>query len=329
MKASMVGILGRFIAVLLAGSGFHAVAAGVTDGYPNRPIRFVLPFPAGGATDTIGRTLGQKLSETLGQTVVIDNRPGAGGNLGVELVAKSANDGYTLLMCSPACAISPSLYRKLNYDPQRDLAPISLVATIPTLLIVNPAVPAKTLKDLLAYARANPGKLNYGSGGVGTSNHLTMELMKSLARIDIVHIAYKGTGQALNSVVAGEIQMVAISPPSALPLLQSGKVRALAVLRDKRISAQPDVPTAAQAGLPGLEVNTWYGILARSGTAPPLIDRLNAEINKALQARDTRERLEGVGVEPVGTTPQYFGDFLKTETARLGKLVRDSGAKAE
>jgi tripartite-type tricarboxylate transporter receptor subunit TctC len=204
-----------------------------------------------------------------------------------------------------------------------------MIATIPTLLIVNASVPAKTLKDLLAYARANPGKLNYGSGGVGTSNHLTMELMKSLARIDIVHIAYKGTGQALSSVITGEIQMVAISPPSALPLLQSGKVRALAVLRDKRISALPEVPTAAQAGLPGLEVNTWYGVLTRAGTAPPLIERLNSEINKALQAKDTRDRLEGVGVEPAGTTPQQFADFLKTETTRLGKLVRDSGAKAE
>jgi tripartite-type tricarboxylate transporter receptor subunit TctC len=156
-----------------------------------------------------------------------------------------------------------------------------------------------------------------------------MELMKSLARIDIVHIAYKGTGQALSSVITGEIQMVAISPPSALPLLQSGKVRALAVLRDKRISALPEVPTAAQAGLPGLEVNTWYGVLTRAGTAPPLIERLNSEINKALQAKDTRDRLEGVGVEPAGTTPQQFADFLKTETTRLGKLVRDSGAKAE
>jgi tripartite-type tricarboxylate transporter receptor subunit TctC len=329
MKSRVVGILGHFIAVLLAGSGFYAATAVAAENYPNRPIRFVLPFPAGGATDTIGRALGLKLSETLGQTVVIDNRPGAGGNLGVELVAKSANDGYTLLMCSPACAISPSLYRKLNYDTQRDLAPISMIATIPTLLIVNASVPAKTLKDLLAYARANPGKLNYGSGGVGTSNHLTMELMKSLARIDIVHIAYKGTGQALSSVITGEIQMVAISPPSALPLLQSGKVRALAVLRDKRISALPDVPTAAQAGLPGLEVNTWYGVLTRAGTAPQLIERLNSEINKALQAKDTRDRLEGVGVEPVGTTPQQFADFLKTETTRLGKLVRDSGAKAE
>jgi tripartite-type tricarboxylate transporter receptor subunit TctC len=297
--------------------------------YPERPVRFILPFPAGGATDTIGRSIAQKLGESMGQNVIVDNRPGAGGNLGVELVARSAADGYTLLLCSPTCAISPSLYKKLNYDPLRDLAPISLVATIPTLLLVNPSVPAKSLKELVELARARPGKLNYGSGGVGSSNHLAMELMKSLAKIDIVHVAYKGTGQALTSLVAGEIQMVAISPPAALPLLQSGKVRALAVLRERRIPALPETPTAAEAGLPGLSVNTWYGMLTRSGTPAPVIVLLNARIDAALKAADTRERLAGVGVEAVGTTPQYFGEFMKTEMQRLGKIVREAGIRAE
>jgi tripartite-type tricarboxylate transporter receptor subunit TctC len=297
--------------------------------YPDRPLRFILPFPAGGATDTIGRTLAQKLSESMGQNVLVDNRPGAGGNLGIELAAKAAADGYTLLLCSPTCAISPSLYRKLNYDPQRDLAPISLVATIPTLLVVNPGVPAKSLRELVDLARARPGKLNYGSGGVGSSNHLAMELLKSLAKIDIVHVAYKGTGQALASLAAGEIQMVAISPPAALPLLQANRVRALAVLREKRIAALPEIPTAVEAGMPGLSVNTWYGMLTRSGTPAPLIAELNTRTNTALQSADTRERLAGVGVEAVGTTPQYFGEFIKKETDRLGWIVREAGIKAE
>lgn len=322
----------RLISVVVAGVLWVLLpvsSLAQTGAYPVRPLRFVLPFPAGGATDTIGRSIAQKLSESMGQNVLVDNRPGAGGNLGVELVAKSAADGYTLLLCSPTCAISPSLHARLNYDPQRDLAPISLVATIPTLLVVNPAVPAKSLQELLALARARPGQLNYGSGGVGSSNHLAMELMKSLARIDIVHVAYKGTGQALNSLAAGEIQMVAISPPAVLPLLPSGKLRVLAVLREKRIPGLPEVPTAAEAGLPGLNVNTWYGMLTRNGTPEPLIALINARVNAALKAADTRDRLAGVGVEAVGTTPQYFGDFMKSEMVRLGRIVREAGIKAD
>lgn len=324
----MLVVVARLVALMFVPAlcGFPAVVAA---DYPQRPLRFILPFPAGGATDTIGRSIAQKLGESLGQNVLVDNRPGAGGNLGVEVAAKSAADGYTLLLCSPTCAISPSLYRRLNYDPQRDLAPISLVATIPTLLIVHPAVPAKSLKELLELARSRPGLLNYGSGGVGSSNHLAMELMKSLARIDIVHVAYKGTGQALASLVAGEIQMVAISPPAALPLLPSGKVRVLAVLRERRITTLPDVPTAAEAGLPGLHVNTWYGMLTRSGTPAPLIALLNERVNAALKSPDTRDRLAQAGVEATGSTAQQFGDFMKSEIQRLGRIVREAGIKAE
>ena len=328
----MKGASMRFWAVVMwcsvLGGFFTTIQAGAAS-YPDRPLRFILPFPAGGATDTIGRTVAQKLGESMGQNVLVDNRPGAGGNLGIELAAKAAADGYTLLLCSPTCAISPSLYKKLNYDPQRDLAPISLVATIPTLLVINPGVPAKSLKELVELARSRPGKLNYGSGGVGSSNHLAMELMKSLAKIDIVHVAYKGTGQALASLAAGEIQMVAISPPAALPLLQANRIRALAVLREKRISALPDVPTAVEAGMPGLSVNTWYGVLTRSGTPAPLIAELNTRINAVLQTVETRERLAGVGVEAVGTTPHYFGEFIKKEMDRLGRIVREAGIKPE
>lgn len=317
------------IAALFSMTGVLPGLGSVHAEYPDRPLRFILPFPAGGATDTIGRSIAQKLGESMGQNVIVDNRPGAGGNLGVELTARAAPDGYTLLLCSPTCAISQSLYKKLNYDPQRDLAPISLVATIPTLLVINPSVPARSLRELVDLARAQPGKLNYGSGGVGSSNHLAMELMKSLAGINIVHVAYKGTGQALTSLVGGEIQMVAISPPAALPLIQSGKVRVLAVLRERRIAALPETPTAAEAGLPGLSVNTWYGMLTRSGTPAPLITLLNTKVNTALKAADTRERLAGVGVEAVGTTPQYFGEFMNSEIQRLGKIVREAGIKAE
>lgn len=308
-----------------------APGTGIAQGerYPSKPIRFVLPFPAGGATDLVGRTVAEKLQEGLRHPVVLDFRPGAGGNLGTSIVAKSAPDGYTLLLCSPTLAISPSIYRNPGYDPLRDLVPISLAATIPTLVVVHPSVPVRTVRDLVQLARNNPGKLNFGSGGVGSSNHLAGELFKSLARVNVVHVPYKGTSMAMFALITGETDMVTISPPAALPLLREGKLRAIAVLRKERIAALPEVPTSAESGLPGWEVNTWYGVLTVAGTPREIVTQLNTEIVKGLATPDARKRLAVAGAEPRPSTPAEFAGFLRSEMERLGRIVRDAGIRVE
>ncbi len=297
--------------------------------YPNKQLRLILPFPPGGPTDILGRAIGQKLSEQIGRPVVIDNRPGAGGNLGVELASKSAPDGYTIVLSSPLIAISPSLYSKLNYDPIKDLAPISLVATIQNLMIVHPSVPAKSLKEFIQLARNNPGKLNFGSGGVGTTTHLASEMLKSLAKIKMVHVPFKGTGQAMLGLMGGQIDMLVIAVPPTIPQIQAGKVRPLAVLSDRRATALPNVPTAKEAGVDNYEVPIWYGILAPAGTPANIIATLNQELTKALTSADLRERLAAVDVEPMTSTPEQFAAFIKSETVRYAKVIKDSGAKAD
>ncbi len=297
--------------------------------YPSKQLRLILPFPPGGPTDILGRAIGQKLSEQIGRPVVIDNRPGAGGNLGVELASKSAPDGYTIVLSSPLIAISPSLYSKLNYDPIKDLAPISLVATIQNLMIVHPSVPAKSLKEFIQLARNNPGKLNFGSGGVGTTTHLASEMLKSLAKIKMVHVPFKGTGQAMLGLMGGQIDMLVIAVPPTLPQIQAGKVRPLAVLSDRRATALPNVPTAKEAGVDNYEVPIWYGILAPAGTPANIIATLNQELTKALTSADLRERLAAVDVEPMTSTPEQFAAFIKSETVRYAKVIKDSGAKAD
>ena len=297
--------------------------------YPAKPVRLILPFPPGGPTDLLGRVIAQKLSDQLGQPVVVDNRGGAGGNLGVELAAKSPPDGYTLVLSSPLIAISPSLYVKLNYDPIKDLAPISLVAYIQNVMLVHPSVPAKTLKEFIQLARANPGKLNFGTGGTGTTTHLAAELLKVIAKIDIVHVPYKGTGLALIGLVGGQVDMLIMAAPAANSQIQAGKARALAVLSAKRVSELPNVPTTKEAGVDNFEVPIWYGILAPAATPRDIINRLNLELNKALAAPDVRERLKKVDVEPVTNTPQQFAEFIKAETVRYAKVIKASGIKPE
>jgi tripartite-type tricarboxylate transporter receptor subunit TctC len=277
----------------------------------------------------LGRALAQKLSEQVGQPVVADNRPGAGGNLGLELAAKAPTDGHTVVLSSPLVSISPTLYAKLNYDPERDLAPVSLVADIQNVLIVHPSVPAQTLTQLVDIARRNPGKLNFGSGGIGTTRHLAPALLLSLAKIDMTHVPYKGTGLALGAMLGGEIDMLVMAVPAAAAQIQAGKVRPLAVLSSQRQAVLPQVPTAKEAGMPNFEVAIWYGILTSAGTPRELVGRLNAEIGKALASADLKERLTAAGIQPHPTTPEQFAAYIKSERVRFAKVIKDAGIKPQ
>jgi tripartite-type tricarboxylate transporter receptor subunit TctC len=297
--------------------------------YPTKTVRLILPFPPGGPSDILGRALAQKLTEQLGQPVITDNRAGAGGNLGLELTAKAPPDGYTLVLSSPLISISPSLYSKLNYDPQKDLAPISEVAIIQNVLLVHPSVPAKNIKELIQVARANPGKLNYGSGGVGTTTHLAPELLQSLTGIKMVHVPFKGSGLALLGLLSGQVDVLIMAVPAAQTQVEAGKARALAVLSDKRATPMPKVPTTKEAGVDNFVVDIWYGVLAPTGTPAAIVSRLSTEINKALASADLKDRLLGAGIQPLGTTPEQFGTFIRSEAARYAKIVKAAGIKPE
>jgi tripartite-type tricarboxylate transporter receptor subunit TctC len=294
-----------------------------------RPLRLILPFPPGGSTDLLGRALAERLAEQLRQPVIPENRPGAGGNVGAEAAVRSAPDGYTLVLCAPSLAISASLYRKLNYDPLRDLAPIALVATIPNLFVVHPAVPARSLAELAQHARDNPGKLNFGTGGAGTSNHLASDMFRMLTGTSIVQVPYKGAETAMLAVLAGQVQMVVVGPPAAAPHIKSGKLRALAVLGKERLADFPEVQTAAESGMPGFEVDTWYGVLAPAGVPREVVARLSTEFTKMMQTSEMRERLGAMGVQPLSSTPERFGEFLKAEIAKWAAVVKESGARAD
>ena len=297
--------------------------------YPNRPIRFIFPFPPGGPTDILGRLIGQRLAERLGQPVVPENKPGAGANIGLEIGAKAKPDGYTITLASPSLAISPTLYKKLNYDSVKDFAPIALVAEIPNVLLVPSSSPIKNLKELIAYAKANPGKLNFGSGGIGTSNHLASELLKTLAKVNIVHVPYKGSNQALIGMMGGEVGMVVVGIPPSQGQIKAGKVRALAVLSEERLPAFPGIPTAKEAGIDNFEVTTWYGILAPAGTPREIITRLNAELTKIVASADIKEKMQAAGFEPMTSSPEKFAEFVKTEIVRWGNVIKDANISIE
>jgi tripartite-type tricarboxylate transporter receptor subunit TctC len=308
---------------------FAAAIPGVNgQTYPTKPVRLILPFPPGGPSDILGRALSQKLSEQLGQQVIADNRPGAGGNLGLELTAKAPPDGYTLVLSSPLVALSPSLYSKLNYR-QDELAPISLVAIIQNVFLVHPSVPAKTLKELVQVARASPGKLNYGSGGVGTTTHLAPELFMSMTKTKMVHVPFKGSGLALLGLISGQVDVLVMAVPAAEQQVKAGKARALAIVSEKRATPLPNVPTAKEAGFDNFVVDIWYGILGPAGLPPALLTRLNSEINKALAAPDMQDRLVAAGIQPVGNTPEQFGQFIKSETVRFAQVIKEAGIKPE
>jgi tripartite-type tricarboxylate transporter receptor subunit TctC len=298
--------------------------------YPTKPIRLVVPFPAGGTTDILARAAAQKLTESLGQTVVVDNRPGAGGNIGAELVAKSAPDGYTLLMGTVGThAINPSLYAKMPYDHVRDFAPVILVAGVPNVLVVNPSLPVNSVQELIAYAKANPGKLNFASSGNGTSIHLSGELFKSMTGLQITHIPYKGSAPALQDLAGGQVQLMFDNLPSSLALIKAGRLKALAVTSLERAPALPDVPTINESGLPGFEASSWFGLLAPAGTPQPIIAKLNAEVAKWLASPEAREKLLAQGANAAGGTPEDFVKHIAAETTKWQKVVKDSDAKID
>jgi tripartite-type tricarboxylate transporter receptor subunit TctC len=297
--------------------------------YPSKAIRMIMPFPPGGPTDIVGRLVAAKLAEQIGQPVVADARPGASGNVGLEIASKAPPDGYTIVLSSPVIALSPLLYTKLNYDPHKDFAPIALVGAVRNLLAVHPSVPAKTLQELVQIARRNPGKLNYGSGGTGTTSHLAPELLKSLEKLDIVHVPYKGTGLALIGLAGGQVDMLVIAAPAAVQQIQAGRVRALAVLSPARLPDLPNVPTAKESGFENFEMSSWYGMLAPAATPREIINKLNVELTKAVTAPDMKLRLAAAGVEPLTSTPEEFANFIRSEAARFGKVIKEAGVKGD
>ena len=305
-------------------------AAGVpAQTYPARAIKLVVPSSPGGGTDIVGRILGQKLSEQLGQQFVIENRAGAGTIIGNDAVAKSAPDGYTLLMGLSTLAINPSMYANLPYDALRDFAPISQAVSAPNILTLHPSVPAKTVKELIALAKAKPGSLTFGSAGMGTSPHLSGELFKSLARIDMVHVPFKGSGQSIISQLAGEIAANFPSVPTAMPYIKAGRLRGLGVTTAKRAQALPDVPSIAESGLPGYEATQWFGLLAPAGTPRAVIDRLYQESSRALRTDELRERLTAEGLEVVAGTPEEFAAYIRAETAKWAQVIKAAGIKPQ
>ncbi len=303
-------------------------ALAAAQAFPQKAIRFVVPFPPGGATDGLARILGEKMSEAWGQPVVIDNRPGAGGNIAAEIVAKAPPDGHTIIIVGLSHAANLSLYSKLGYDPVKDFAPVTQAVSIDTFLVVHPSVPVKSVKELIALAKAKPGTLNYASGGNGSSPHMAMELFRSLTKIDIVHVPYKGT-QSVIGLLGGEAALLFENLISVGAHVKSCKMRALAGGGAKRSSAMPDVPTIAQAGVPGYNMVLWFGVLAPAGTPKPVVAALQREIAGILKMPDVKARLAAQGAEPVGSTPEEFDAFIKAEIVKWAKVVKDAGLKVD
>jgi tripartite-type tricarboxylate transporter receptor subunit TctC len=319
--------LRRLITAALLSAPFTVFAQ--LDAFPAKPIRIVVPFPPGGATDVAARLIATRMSEKWGQAVVIDNRAGAGGNVGSDIVAKSAPDGYTLVMgVTGSHAINTSLYSKMPYDPVADFIAISQVAVVPNVIVVHPSVPASTLAELVALARREPGKLNYASLGNGTAAHLGMEMLKSAAGIDITHVPYKGSAPAVSDLLAGQVQMMVDGLPSALPHIKAGKLRAIAITSLRRSPALPDLPTVAE-NYAGFYADAWSGLFAPKGTPPAVVDKLSVEVQRILRLPDVREKLAGLGAEPVGSTPAEFSAHVKREIDKWARVVKTSGAKVD
>lgn len=315
--------------VLALGSSAAQLDAAQSE-YPTKPVHILVPFPPGGPADGLARIIGDKLSQSLGQPFVIDNKPGAGGNIGMEQGAKAPPDGYTLTLAAAGnLTIAPSLYSKLPYDPVKDYVPISVLANVPNILITAPTVPARTLRDLITLAKARPGTLNFASPGNGSGAHLAGELFKSMAGVDIVHVPFNGVSPAMSAILAGEVQIFFAQSSAALPYIRTGKVTALGVASARRIASAPELPTMAEAGLPDFDVTSWYALVAPAGTPATIVEKLNAEIVKAIASPDVRERFAALGVEPVGNTPSEFAAMQKSEAARWAKLAKEANLRGD
>ena len=313
-----------FLCVLFGATNFA-----FADTYPGKPIRIIVPYPPGGFNDTLARTLGHQLTEKWRQPVIVDNRPGGGTTIGTNLAAKSAPDGYTLLIVSFAFAVNPALYASLPYDTDKDFAPIVFAASTPNLLVVNPELPVKSVKKLIALARSKPGKLNYASAGNGSSNHLSMELFKNLTGVDIVHVPYKGSAQAVTDLIGGQVDVMFDNVPNVLQQVKAGKLRALAVSSKERSPFVEGLPTVAESGVPGFDVSVWFGVVAPAGTPQSIVAKLNAQINGILKLAEIRQAFNNQGVEPAGGTPGDFSSFLVAQRTKWAKVIKDSGTKAE
>jgi tripartite-type tricarboxylate transporter receptor subunit TctC len=325
MSLRAIAAIAGLMAIGVAGpTGAQAPA------YPTRSIRLVVPFPPGGATDIMARAVAQKLTDAWGQAVVVDNRPGAGGNIGADLVAKSPPDGYTILMGAVSThAINVTLYAKLPYDPVKDFAPVTLITSVPNVLVLHPSVPAKNVAELIALAKARPGQLNFASGSTGSAGHLAGELFKTMAGVDMVHIPYKGAAPAVVDLLAGHVSLMFDNLSSALPNIKVARVRALAVTTLKRSPLLPQLPTISEAGLKGFDISTWFGIFAPAGTPPDIVAKLNAETVRVLNAPGMKERLLTLGAEPVGNKPDEFAAFVRLEIQKYATVIKAAGAKAD
>jgi tripartite-type tricarboxylate transporter receptor subunit TctC len=320
----------QWLGALVAATVISAQPAEAQKAYPDKPVRIVVPFAAGGGVDILTRIMGQYLTERLGQQVIVDNRPGAGGNLGTDGVAKSPPDGYTLVMGTTGThTINPGLYPKLPYDAVKDFRPITLTASVPNLLVVNPELPVKSARELIELAKASPGKLNFGSFGNGTSNHLSGELLKSVAQIDVVHVPYKNAPQAVIDLMTGQISFAFINMPLALPHVQGGKLRALAVTGAKRSTAAPEFPTMAEAGVPGFVVESWYGLLAPAGTPDAIIERLHRDVVAVLAKPEVQSAFAQQGAEPMTSTPAEFATLIVEGKKQWAEIIRISGAQLD
>jgi tripartite-type tricarboxylate transporter receptor subunit TctC len=317
------------LAVAMILSGLAASPAVAQESYPDKPIKLVLAFPPGGPTDLVARVLAQKLSEQMGQSVIVENKPGANGNIGADFVAKSPADGYTLFYNTSAVALSPALYKKLNYDVRTDFAPVALTAVIPLVLAVHPSVPVNSVQEFLDYVKANPGKLSYGSAGNGNITHLGAFLLLQGKGLSASHIPYKGSAPALTDLVGGQTQFTTDTVNSALPFIRDKRLRALAVTSLKRTAVLPDVPTVNETVMPGFEVGAWQGLLVPAKTSPDIVKRLNTEIMKALASSDIRAKMALQGAEPLGSTPAEYGAYIKSEIERWTKAVKQTGASLE
>lgn len=320
-------ILGALLAAATAGTGARSAAA--QDKYPSKPIRLVIPFPPGGGADAVARPLGPLMTEALGQPIVLDNRGGANGNLGAEIVAKAAPDGYTLLLANSSLTISGGLYARLPFDPRADFSPISLVGVTPSVLATNPSLPARTVEEFVALAKARPGKLSYGSSGIGSTMHLGAALLQSMAGLDMVHVPYKGGGPAIADALSGQTDFIFVNPVAVLSQIKAGKLNALAVTSKKRLAILPDVPTFEEAGYPGLLSSTFYGLLGPAGLPREVVMRLNAAVVAAVARKELADHLVALGYEMESNTPEQFASFLRDDAAQWLRLIRLTGASAE